>query len=148
MKHMHMEGCEAPVTEAEIDAIEKHLGVAFPKDFRAFYLRANGGYCATNLFKSPEDDYPLNAFLPMKYTDMCIEACYATFQAEPDLPKFFVPFAIDGGGDFYGFSTAPAEHGKISLFSSDSYFHPEGEMIALCDTFTELIDHLVLDDAT
>lgn len=131
---------------SDLEDFEATTHVKLPKALKDFYLAYNGGYSETTLFKNADDDYPINEFLSIKYGDMRVDTSFEMFRADSELPSQFVPFAMDAGGDYYGFSLQPAEYGKIYLFSSDSHFSPDGELIYICDSFSTLVNNMVSDE--
>lgn len=141
-----LERCAKNITLADLQAIEARHHFVFPDAIRAFYLKHNGGYSPSNFFRRPEDDYPIGHFLPIRYGADHLEDTLQTFRDHPLLPQHFVPFSVDGGGDYYGFVTSPQEYGAIYLYSHEDYEEPNQGLIRICSSFTELIENLVTEE--
>lgn len=58
------------------------------------------------------------------------------------MPDYLVPFAIDPGGDYYCFSTRPADLGAIYAFHMDLWREPERAMDRLAASVADFFSKL------
>lgn len=98
--------CAKSITKSDIEEIENVLGINFPLKLKEHYLKFNGGFPINDRFLMVEYDtyLTINGFLPIKYSheeikDWTLEQVYSNLQNKKALPKKFIPFASDLGGN-------------------------------------------------
>jgi hypothetical protein len=115
-------------TESEVASLERHIGVAFPEDFRRYVLEFNGGY-----FDEPEIGpvsadcpkdtlnclYGINASRP--FAELGSPATLALFD-ENDPPKI-LPVGSTGMGGLIILVTESEGCGEIFLKQAFGNFH-------------------------
>jgi len=108
-------------TNAEIDAVEKRLGVQFPDALRDLYRLCAGGE-GSDLFPSLEEEDMGFGLIPIEDITSCWggEEDYGVgpedVTTEPGIraaywDKSWIPFADNGGGDYFCVDMNPAEGG-------------------------------------
>lgn len=123
-----------PITQNDLDDIEKRLGFKFPAELRELYLQFNGGRPERDKFVGKVGTFIVNAFLPVKYSNSHLDTIETSFQDlnihKQLLPNFLVPFAIDPFGNYYCFSTQEQDTGAI--YFVDMERHGDSSSIAEC----------------
>lgn len=135
------------VNKADIEQIEKDLGIVFPNDFVRHYLQHNGGYPEADTYKWHNgESTTVNTFYSLKYEGFGkIEDTYENLVlAEKYLPSGLVVFATDDGGNFFCVSVREEDYGKVYYFNNDHYdvIKPEAALTLLEDAFADFIAHL------
>ena len=102
--------CEKNITEQEIRSIEDRLNTTFPENFRAHYLKWNGGIPNKTVFENADIDYDyieISTFIAMKYArnfennpDAALEEQAAKGWENEEIPSWLIPYALDWGGNF------------------------------------------------
>lgn len=94
------------VSEKDLKEIEQLLNLKLPFEFRSHYLKYNGGIPKSEYYYMDEYDTFLwiNCFIPFKYENektqnWTIERTYSHLLQKNALPKGFIPFASDLGGN-------------------------------------------------
>jgi cell wall assembly regulator SMI1 len=125
---MKLSKSEAPLTEAEIEGIEKDVGLQFPRSLKEHYLRANGGYPVDVRVYEDENDEDVGVSvqhcLPLRGAKGAAPMYYQRLVVSASVvPKSFFPFAIDPGGDVLFVDCSSAE-GQVYLWHHDTAFDP------------------------
>ncbi len=113
-----------PVSEAELNAVEKSLGVKFPKPYRDFLLTCNGGEPVPDGFCRPEDKEP-SAYVQEFYEISDEEGCslvefFRSFkQGHNWLPKSLMPIANDPGGSLICLSVSGKDKGSVYFWDHE-----------------------------
>ena len=123
---MLVHNCEKNITEQEILIIEDRLNTAFPEDFKAHYLKWNGGSPDKAVFKNPktdEDDIEISHFIGMKYNrafrndpDFTLEGRVAEEWENLEVPEYLIPYALDWYGNYVCLHKS---NGKIYYYIRD-----------------------------
>jgi cell wall assembly regulator SMI1 len=147
----------AAVSDADLAAVERRLGVHFPDDYRAFLLRHNGGVPRPGRFRMSRQAaeagmewgrvtrfYSVGAGPGEGYKGGDLESIFRTMQEFGFLPDRMVPIAlvddpVDGGT--LCISVRGTDRGRV-------YYHPELEGYdeetgyAVCKSFAAFLDRL------
>lgn len=150
---------QPPVSAAELDAAAAEFGVELPADFRRLYEVVNATDPNGNsigLFPSADDD-PM-AFGPLALEQVVREwrvqrellegGDFAGLEPESASPGVaaewwnvgWIPFAGNGGGDFYCIDTAPADGGTRGQVITHS--HETGVHQVLAPSLAAYLDEL------
>jgi cell wall assembly regulator SMI1 len=141
--------CAKKIDLSEIKAIEKDLNIIFPKDFTEHYLLYNGGV-PVNCHYYIEDndiDTSVSLFYPLKnhietIEINTIEERYLQFIEKGILPKNFVPFASDWGGN--QFCIDIKDSGTVYLVYMDlgNPLEAEDAIIKIANNFNNFLEKL------
>src|SRR5258707_4129116 len=90
----------APQDIADAEAV---LGVNLPPPVRELYLSENGGSPESYVFEDENIDTVVSEFLPLKSERRgSAMKSYERLVLDKKLaPRNFLPFAVDGGGDYF-----------------------------------------------
>jgi hypothetical protein len=136
------------LTSCELEKVERLLGFLFPASFRRHYLAYNGGQPQKKLFRKTADEaYIVHEFLPIKYGQQrtLFEDAYRHLKIDQKLlPEYFVPFAVDPGGDFYCFSIRDHDNGSIWLWAHEFYDDPDKSITFLADSLKDFVEQLTV----
>lgn len=154
---------QGPVPVEELDAAASEFGVELPGEFRQLYLIANGTNPngeSVGLFPS-EDEWEEMAFGPLavdhilsewqmqkelvdcgEFADRQPESCDAGIENEW-WNVGWIPFAWNGGGDYYCIDLAPAAGGTRGQVITHS--HETGEHKVLASSLAEYLSNLADD---
>ncbi len=98
--------CAKPLSKEEIKEVEQLLQINLPEEFKNHYLQYNGGIPENEHFYMEEYDtfLWLNNFLSLKHEnenvkDWTVEKCYLNYVNKKIIPREYVPFATDLGGN-------------------------------------------------
>jgi SMI1-KNR4 cell-wall len=85
------------------------------------YLLANGGIPEPYVFEDENLDTVVTEFLPLKSENANTAiTCYRDLVLDKkSVPRYFFPFAVDGGGDYFFVDTATPE-GAIYFYRHDN----------------------------
>ena len=126
------------------------MGFIFPDEMKYLYLRCNGGFPERNCWEYEEGEFhSIHGFIPIKYATGsrgCIEDVYKKLVSKNLLPKTFMPFARDPGGNYF----CTEEKGKVYFYAMDAWddelSDEENQKKAtslICDFFSQFINGLV-----
>jgi hypothetical protein len=140
-----------PPSEADLNAIERQLGVTLPLEYRAFLLSCNGGYpepSAFSILRGSNSEWGvINRFFAVhggEYDDLLEHAEMYRERVPPDL----LQIANDPGGNLICISVSGANLGKVFFWSHEEEAD-EGEppsyenLHFVANSFHELLDSLV-----
>ena len=126
----------APLTPADLDQVERDLGISLPADYKAQIGPINGGALRNACVRVPE----LGEISYSRNVPLHPEAKAGIY----DLVHIFnkesinlLPFASVGNGDYFCFSLT--DHTVVL------YLHETGTAIYVCDSFTQLLGKLVTE---
>lgn len=133
---IRLEESEAPVSAADLDALERRFGFAFPLSFRTQYLKFNGGYLPEE--RMERQRMAFGGFEPIRYSTLPAETLYLDLlEAFPQLEGLF-PFAHDQGGSSFLIALGKrADLGRIYIWLMDGE-----ELLPIADSFDEFVDLL------
>lgn len=103
--------CEKSISRSQILEICKQLNISLPNDFIEHYLKWNGGYPNKSLFFNEAidfDEIEIKDFIPFLYAkdfqddpDFTLEGRVKEEWENNEVPKYFLPFALDWGGNYF-----------------------------------------------
>jgi cell wall assembly regulator SMI1 len=154
-----LELLQPPVSQEQLDAAASEMGLVFPNDFIAFYQIVDGydpNGDPSSIFPS-YDEWDDVAFGPL-----ALEAIVQDWKMQRELLEAgdfaglepvsskgvandwwnpgWIPFADNGGGDYYCIDMAPAEGGREGQVISHS--HESGEHKVLAASLADYLDDL------
>ena len=151
--------CEKNISEQEIREVESKLGLSFPTDFKAHYLKWNGGTPNKPIFENPNIDYDyieIRDFIAVRYArdfgddpDFTLEGRAVNEWEEMEVPPDLIPYAFDWGGNYI---CLHKNSGRIYYYvrdvwsdniSTEANFAKNTNLIA--DSFTEFLSYLHTD---
>ena len=145
---------EAPISDADLDALEERLRITLPAEYRAWLLKYNGGRPVPGTFQYKHETGP--------YTDGRIAWFFAVYDGQFEnferkfqafkrpqrspvrLPDDLVPIARDGFGNLICMAFDGPNKGKIYFRDHEEEGpHPSYDNCHLiADSFQEFIDRL------
>lgn len=143
------------LTEADIKAAEKRMGFTLPAELRAHYLKYNGGEPELRCWKSEHyDDNYLTGFFPIRKSNDLDDKELAKVETLDEtvvellegqhMPKSFLPFAADGGGNYF---CIDRDDGKIYFLPMDEDSSFDSRRRYLAASFNEFVEGLVKGDS-
>lgn len=137
-----------PITEVEIEDIEKIFGLNFPLELKKHYLKFNGGFPLNDRFLMKEYDtyLSINGFMPIKFhyekiKDWTLEEVYFHLRNKKALPENFIPFASDLGGNKICINTDTGEVYVVYMDLGNPMDNPDA-IRKIADNFQYFIDNL------
>ncbi len=135
---MEFEQTEQQLTETDFREFEKKIGLAFPDDFKAHYLKFNGGYPQYDYVKGVKNIFTINSFDSIKYGLLPIEKLIADYNKSGiDFGKK-IPFANDNGDNTFLISLDNSDYGNIYIIEAE--FLEEKNFILVSETFTDFLN--------
>src|SRR5260221_405851 len=113
-----------PLSELDIERVERGLGVRLPQDLKEHYLLHNGGTPRPRFFVKDGEAYDVDQFLSMNTGERgsSFERTYVMMVDQtPEFPRGYIPFADDSAGDFFMYSVNPESFGNI-MFNQHEYY--------------------------
>jgi len=158
MKEFMLFNSEGAVGPSTISAFEKSLGFTLPRVFIDLYINHNGGEPSRSWVITGDgydpmqvvDFKPLLSEGPKGSSDTkFVEGCYKVMTERQVIPHTLLPFAVDGGGNFFCLDLLS---GVVVFYAVDS-FREEMSMVAnqiavqkvIARTFEGFIDELEED---
>lgn len=106
------ERTDPPLSELDIERVERRLGVRLPQDLKEHYLLHNGGRPRPRFFVKDGEAYDVVSFYSMNTGDF--EETYVMLVDQtPEFPRGFIPFASSSCGDMFIYSVKPESFGNI-----------------------------------
>ena len=121
------------VREEDINQVEKHFNIVFPKILRQFYLEHNGDSVELCKFRTDDFEHEIFEILPLKYGDCTVEDVMENDREDEIIPCTMIPIANDRGGDYYYWDL---ETENVYLYYCDDIENP----IYICDSIKSLFD--------
>lgn len=127
------DGKYVPVTNEDIDRIEKKFGITFPNILREYYLKHNAKWIHDTMINTPDGNRrSISDILPIINTpvdkwgiknEYSVECIKANEMSEPEeygwslrVRNNFIPLAIDQGSDIYYWDS---NDGKVYISFND-----------------------------
>ena len=112
---------DTPLSAEDIDGVEVGLDFKIPPVVRALYLESNGGRITPAVFENDTAETLLAELLPLKSSQRePVGEVYNYFARELRfIPKLFLPFANDAGGDYFFLDTS-LPNGSVYLLRHDT----------------------------
>lgn len=146
----------AKLNDKDIKALETKLSFKFPIEFVNHYLKYNGGIPDKGYFirKDLYEPAEVASFKEISNTEKNYEGSllytYELMLKKNVLPKKYLPFANDWGGNFFCLNL---ENNNIIYFTTDSFDSDltleENQIYSthiLCDNFETFLSNLVSED--
>jgi len=130
---MEFEQAEKALTESDLKQFEAHLQIILPGDFKAHYLRYNGGYPPYEYVKGINHIFSINGFNPIKYGLLPIEKIVEDYRSgKIDFLKK-IPFAYDNGGNVF----LIAQEGQIYIIAAEELENQNFTLVS--ESFTDFL---------
>ena len=155
-----LENLGRPATLDELEAAALQLGLPLPRDFKDFLQIVNGTRPegASSAIFAAGNEWDM-AFSPLSLAEIVdawsmqkdllemgdfagLEATASEGVAGDWWNAGWIPFAGNGGGDYYCLDTAPADGGTVGQVISHS--HESGERAKLANSLAEYLDELAV----
>ena len=141
-----------PISEAQLIAFEKELGIKLPADYRAFLLKHNGGMPEPNALDVKIDDFVVQdgvTCFSAITEDRVFSFSYFLDVYEGRIPKNLFPIADGLSVDLICLSVSGDDYGKV-YFWDHNWEVTDGEpdysnVHWIADSFTEFLDKLYED---
>lgn len=134
-----------PLSELDIERVERRLGVRLPQDLREHYLLHKGGTPRPRFFVKDGEAYDVECFYPMNTAakEPSFEETYVMMVDQtPEFLRGYIPFASSSGGDMFIYSVRPESFGNI-MFNQHEYFGDDDRYVVfLAPTLREFINSL------
>lgn len=134
-----------PLSELDIERVERRLGVRLPQDLKEHYLLHNGGTPRPRFFVKDGEAYDVVCFYSMNTGDKgsSFERTYVMLVDQtPEFPRGFIPFASSSCGDMFIYSVKPESFGSIMFFQHEYFGDDDRYVVFLAPTLRELINSL------
>jgi hypothetical protein len=140
-----------PLDEKILKTIEQFLKFKFPKGYREFLLKFNGGEPEKDIFDLGEgglcDVNYLLGFIPDEYENILV--CYRAFRSR--IPKNTFPIGRDSCGNLILISVKMADRGKIYFWDhemecGEGNTPDYSNMTLIADSFDEFFNNLKSED--
>jgi hypothetical protein len=103
------------LSPVDISEAENALGVHFPASVRDYFLKTNGGRPELYVFENDYVDTVVSECFPLA---RLVEKHEKLVRDLGLVPHTFVPFAVDGGGDYFFLDTA-SDDGDVYFYRSE-----------------------------
>ncbi|KOP78253.1 hypothetical protein AMS59_10205 [Lysinibacillus sp. FJAT-14745] len=135
--------CSTQLTINDLNDVEITLGFNLPQQLKEHYLQFNGGVPVKPCYYAHDIDIEteIAKFSPIKYTNSSrlLEERYLDFINREALPKKYLPFVNDWGGNLF---CIDLENGSVVLIWMDLGKVTEGSINFLSNSFVTFINHL------
>jgi cell wall assembly regulator SMI1 len=134
-----------PLSELDIEHVERRLGVRLPQDLREHYLLHNGGTPRPEFFVKDGEAYDVVGFYPMNTRGKRsnFEETYVMMVDQtPEFPRGFIPFADSTGGDMFIYSVRPESFGSIMFIQYEYFGDDDRYIVFLAPSLREFINSL------
>jgi len=135
------------LTEAEYEEFERLFVRPPPPAFKAYYMRANGGYVSEEDAEADKFGLPVSGFDPIKYGKSPIEEGIESLaDIEPNefgaWQKYeFIPFAYDSGDNIVFLSLREQDYESVYIFDMNV-----GTIAMVAPSFETFLSKLFKDD--
>jgi cell wall assembly regulator SMI1 len=140
------ENTHRPLSERDLNDVERRIGARLPTDIRKHYLLYNGGCPNPRYFPSGGDLYGIQCFLAMNTLDENIgfEETYRDLVLLNEyFPIGYIPFAADESGDYFLYDIRPGHFGDIAFIQWDYFADESRFVVKLSDSWSKFIESLV-----
>jgi cell wall assembly regulator SMI1 len=134
-----------PLSELDIERVERRLGVRLPQDLREHYLLHNGGRPRPRFFVKDGEAYDVVCFDSMNPGDKgsSFEQTYEILVDQtPEFPRGYIPFANSSCGDLFIYSVRPESFGNIMFYQHEYFGDDDRYVVFLAPSFREFINSL------
>jgi hypothetical protein len=134
-----------PISESELAQVESALGISLPPELRKHYLFVNGGIPERSLARSGQEEVNVHGFMPILHGKRGerLEDTYLSHKIEdPWIPEHLIPFAFDGAGEYFCFSTAASSRGAVFHLWTEFVEQPDRALLFLAPSLFEFINGL------
>lgn len=123
-----------PMTISDIEQVERDLSIRFPSDYKETIGAINGGALKDSYVEVPG----VGSVPYTRNVSLSKDAPASIYSLLPALNKgvtTLFPFAGVGNGDYFCFDL---QNNTVIL-----WMHETDDIFSVCDTFTQLLDHIV-----
>jgi len=137
------------ISPDDIAAVETRIQRRLPADLRAHYLRYNGGVPVPACFEDGHGgEHQVHEFRPMLRrlhpNSPTFEETYEALVLKKRLiPENLVPFATNGGNDFYCMDARTQE---IYFFAMDNCANPDEAKRLVAGSLTQFLEAMIPED--
>lgn len=132
MNHNRLADTWPPVSDSDLDIVERRINRQLPQGLRRLYLHTNGGYPERSVFVGGEDDYEVQVVLPVVHGQRTLESVYELIVLTKQLiPPHLIPFANNSGGDYY----CVDDRGRVFFVAMDPPNEPPIQIAASIEEF-------------
>ena len=125
-KNQVFETVAPAISAADVDAVERAIGQTLPAAFKRHYLRFNGGVPADSQVPGDATWEPAEIAMffsikhPLPGQDSTSELLrhFLDMRAKKVVPRYFLPFAWDPGGHFFGLDL---RDGTVAYYPTDTW---------------------------
>lgn len=141
-----------PLTEIQIDRLERHLGMSLPKNYRSFLLRYNGGRPDPAFVPIRDfDRSPFGAihfFFGVSRTVQSNNLDWNLRTYRGRMPSELLPIAGDELGNGICLAVAGTNAGCVYFWDHDDEHSPPtyGNLYLIASSFEEFLDSIYLED--
>ena len=100
---MEFEQTSQNLSPEDLRDFETIINLSLPIDFKAHYLKNNGGYPPFEHVKGINHLFTINGFIPIKYGAVPIEEMISDYEKSGITFGQKIPFAFDNGDNIYLF---------------------------------------------
>jgi cell wall assembly regulator SMI1 len=150
---------EVPVTIAQIEEVEKYIGLEFPKPYKNHLLKYNGGQCTPNVFIFEEGGAETSSivdwFLAIYDGDSdSLKEAVETYKVEEKrMPLHMLPIAHDPGGNLICISCGAKDNGFIYFWNHEDEVDYEqagdddySNLYLIAKDFDTFLENLMTED--
>jgi len=115
MKNINFKYSEQKLTKEEIQQFENEFQIKLPNELKELLLKYNGG-----VLNNEMKDYAFGLLFPINYGVNTMNDVIDTLQiTEQHIPREYIPFADDQGGNIFTISTKIEDYGNIYYWEMD-----------------------------
>lgn len=125
---------DPPISASDIAALEAQIAVRLPASFKHLFLSYNGGIPDRDCWEGDDGHEVIRVrkFKALSRSDAqdasetrYLGGCYALMTERQVVPMTLLPFAVDGGGNFFCLDLAD---GSVCFYATDS-FDPDSTVV-------------------
>jgi hypothetical protein len=145
---------EAQLVPSQIEAVEKFVGLSFPKEYKEHLLRYNGGRCSPSVFNFVENGEETSSAVDWFFSiydgeyDNLVDYINIYKKDKERLPVRMLPIAHDSGGNLVCISCSGADEGKVFFWDHEKEDLPGilndeyANMYLVANSFTQFLNEL------